>query len=706
MKTNYLLDFVVTLTAVVLLAVIPASCRQEGGGPLRKKVSKQDDKAKEIRLMVDEAEAYDDDRFFAFIDSLEQTGDIPAAEADYRRGERYNDHDQQRATLLYLQRAVATDELGDYHMRHYYQALIDIAAVQSNLDNLQECLAVSTKGYEIACRDTTAKGRDWANLFLQRIGSCQLKLRHDDEAAKTFNLVKEKSEALALEYPDSYEFLQNSVIIANNIISAYMNRQDYSNMPPWLNMMEQALERFAKAKHSEEKYDRFRSMLICNKAIILAMTGHKAEGEAAYQEYLTTKRAKSYYGIYDQAFYLECTRQWDKLLAVQLTIDSMEAGEGIPLSLDYLIGSPSTTFKAMLKTGRKEEALKKADEIVTLLDSARAYQNKNEASELAVIYETQQKEAQIARQEATLAQQKYTLARQKYITLAIVFAIILLAIVIFGLFRYRASKRLAVAHSQLQEAYGQLEETTTAKERIESELRIARSIQMSMVPSQFPDYEGLDMYAVMMPAREVGGDLYGYVMLDTRLYFCVGDVSGKGIPASLFMAQATRLFETLAKQSMMPAEICTRINDALSGDDNENGMFVTMFVGLVDLTTGHLSFCNAGHNPPVIGGTPSQGDFLQMESNAPIGLWPDLQYIGEEIDTIKGRPLLIYTDGVNEAENPQQQQFGDDRLLSILRDTHYDSSRQVIETLTAAVDKHRNGAEPNDDLTVMCIHIL
>ena len=706
MKTNYLLDFVVTLTAVVLLAVIPASCRQEGGGPLRKKVSKQDDKAKEIRLMVDEAEAYDDDRFFAFIDSLEQTGDIPAAEADYRRGERYNDHDQQRATLLYLQRAVATDELGDYHMRHYYQALIDIAAVQSNLDNLQECLAVSTKGYEIACRDTTAKGRDWANLFLQRIGSCQLKLRHDDEAAKTFNLVKEKSEALALEYPDSYEFLQNSVIIANNIISAYMNRQDYSNMPPWLNMMEQALERFAKAKHSEEKYDRFRSMLICNKAIILAMTGHKAEGEAAYQEYLTTKRAKSYYGIYDQAFYLECTRQWDKLLAVQLTIDSMEAGEGIPLSLDYLIGSPSTTFKAMLKTGRKEEALKKADEIVTLLDSARAYQNKNEASELAVIYETQQKEAQIARQEATLAQQKYTLARQKYITLAIVFAIILLAIVIFGLFRYRASKRLAVAHSQLQEAYGQLEETTTAKERIESELRIARGIQMSMVPSQFPDYEGLDMYAVMMPAREVGGDLYGYVMLDTRLYFCVGDVSGKGIPASLFMAQATRLFETLAKQGMMPAEICTRINDALSGDDNENGMFVTMFVGLVDLTTGHLSFCNAGHNPPVIGGTPSQGDFLQMESNAPIGLWPDLQYIGEEIDTIKGRPLLIYTDGVNEAENPQQQQFGDDRLLSILRDTHYDSSRQVIETLTAAVDKHRNGAEPNDDLTVMCIHIL
>ena len=261
----------------------------------------------------------------------------------------------------------------------------------------------------------------------------------------------------------------------------------------------------------------------------------------------------------------------------------------------------------------------------------------------------------------------------------------------YGYSRYRSAKHMA--------------KMKAIQERIEGELRIARDIQMSMVPSQFPDYDGLDMCALMAPAREVGGDLYGYVMLGDMLYFCVGDVSGKVVPASLFMAQATRLFRTLAAQQMMPAEICTRINDALSGDDNESGMFVTMFVGLIDLKTGHLDFCNAGHNPPVIGGTPSQGDFLQMESNAPIGLWPELQFIGEEIDTIKGRPLLIYTDGVNEAENSQQERFGDERLLSSLRDTRYSSSRQVIEALKTAVDIHRNGAEPNDDLTIMCIHV-
>jgi serine phosphatase RsbU (regulator of sigma subunit) len=264
---------------------------------------------------------------------------------------------------------------------------------------------------------------------------------------------------------------------------------------------------------------------------------------------------------------------------------------------------------------------------------------------------------------------------------------------------------LRKAHDELKVAYDQLEETTTVKERMESELRIARNIQMSMVPSTFPLYPGLDMYASMMPAREVGGDLYGYQLIDQKLYFVVGDVSGKGVPASLFMAQANRLFQTLAKQGMTPAEICTRINDALSGEDNEGNMFVTMFLGLLDLQTGHLSFCNAGHNPPILGDGQHGGDFIEMLPNAPIGILPGLEYQEEEIETIKGRPLFIYTDGLNEAENPAHEQFGDDRLLAFLRSCSYESAQQVIETIAKDVEHHRDGAEPNDDLTMMCLYI-
>ena len=340
--------------------------------------------------------------------------------------------------------------------------------------------------------------------------------------------------------------------------------------------------------------------------------------------------------------------------------------------------------KILSGLGKWKEAYSYLDQFHTLVDSLREGETLLQLNELNKRYELDEIKAQQERE-------KMESERRQMILVMVIVVIVLLAFVVFVIFRLQAARRLA--------------KLKTEQERIESELRIAREIQMSMVPHEFPHLDGLDMYASMAPAREVGGDLYGYVMADEQLYFCLGDVSGKGVPASLFMAQATRLFQTLAKQGMLPAEICTRMNDALSGKDNENGMFVTCFVGLIDLKSGHLSFCNAGHNPPVIGGSSSKGDFLEMESNAPLGLWPGLEYVGEEIDTIKGRPLFIYSDGLTEAENDQQQQFGNELLLSILRNTQFESSKQVIETLAAEVEKHRNGAEPNDDLSMMCIRV-
>ena len=130
-------------------------------------------------------------------------------------------------------------------------------------------------------------------------------------------------------------------------------------------------------------------------------------------------------------------------------------------------------------------------------------------------------------------------------------------------------------------------------------------------------------------------------------------------------------------------------------------MFVTFFLGLVDLATGHLSFCNAGHNPPLL-----DSEFMQMETNAPIGIFPDLQYVGEEMTDIRGHRLFVYTDGLNEAENQEQQQFGDDRLQDILRCYPNDTARQLIDRMTAEVECHRNGAEANDDLTMMCIRVI
>ena len=287
-----------------------------------------------------------------------------------------------------------------------------------------------------------------------------------------------------------------------------------------------------------------------------------------------------------------------------------------------------------------------------------------------------------------------------HILMVAIGAIALLVICFLSFYLYRrqlSARRLKHAYHQLAVAYDQLEETTTAKERIESELRIARDIQMSMVPQTFPERSDLDLYGLMSPAKEVGGDLFDFEIIDNQLYFCLGDVSGKGVPASLFMTQAIRLFRAMAKERRKPSDIATRLNNELS-ENNDNGMFVTMFIGVADLTTGHLYYCNAGHNPPLL-----DGEFINVESNAPIGLWPKLDFEGEELDNISGKLLFIYTDGLNEAENEAQEQYGDDQLQQMLQQMKSDTAKQVIDAFSQSVEAHRNGAAPNDDLTMLAI---
>lgn len=250
----------------------------------------------------------------------------------------------------------------------------------------------------------------------------------------------------------------------------------------------------------------------------------------------------------------------------------------------------------------------------------------------------------------------------------------------------------------------ELKQTTAQKASIENELKVASDIQMSMVPRIFPAFPNrpdIDLYASMTPAKEVGGDLYDFFVQDEHLYFCVGDVSGKGIPASLFMAVTRNLFRIVAQQGHTPEEIATQINLILS-HDNEQNMFVTMFIGCVDLKTGHLDYCNCGHNAPLI-----DGQFLKLQyTNCPIGILEEAEFHGESIDDVRGRQILIYTDGLNEAENPQKQLFGDERLQELMEKALSLNSEQVIDMLQEAVERHRNGAVPNDDLTLLCLKLI
>ena len=243
--------------------------------------------------------------------------------------------------------------------------------------------------------------------------------------------------------------------------------------------------------------------------------------------------------------------------------------------------------------------------------------------------------------------------------------------------------------------------------RIQGELQIARDIQMGMVPRAFPpfpDRGDIDLYASMTPAKEVGGDLYDYFIQNEKLYFCIGDVSGKGIPASLFMAIAKNLFRVVGRQGTQPSEIARQINETLS-DGNDQLMFVTMFIGTIDLRTGDLDFCNCGHNPPVI--LSREGPrFLDCKPNTSIGILPGYTFKGERIPAFKDTPIFLYTDGLNEAENPDHVQFGNDRLLSVLKEAPFTTAEELVKRVYQAVVGHVGTAEASDDLTMLSMEIM
>lgn len=245
----------------------------------------------------------------------------------------------------------------------------------------------------------------------------------------------------------------------------------------------------------------------------------------------------------------------------------------------------------------------------------------------------------------------------------------------------------------------ELKTTTAAKALMQSELNVARNIQMSMLPKTFPAFpnrKDIDLYATLTPAKAVGGDLYDFFIRDEKLFFCIGDVSGKGVPASLVMAVSRTLFRNIAGHTSEPHRIVETMNINIC-EGNDNCMFVTLFVGVLDLPTGHLCYCNAGHDAPFV-----QGTQTDCKSNLPIGVDPDLNYSDQELNMVPGSMLFLYTDGLTEAENASHKLFGKERVAAVVS-TFTGSPQQLVETMTDAVLQFAGETEQHDDLTLFAL---
>ncbi len=253
-----------------------------------------------------------------------------------------------------------------------------------------------------------------------------------------------------------------------------------------------------------------------------------------------------------------------------------------------------------------------------------------------------------------------------------------------------------------------LRTATAQKAAIENEMKVAHDIQMSMLPKTFPPYperSDLDIYGTLTPAKGVGGDLFDFYIRDEQLFFCIGDVSGKGIPASLYMAVTRSLFRNISQHVSKPAHIVNALNQAQS-EGNDTNMFVTLFVGVLDLKTGRLSYCNAGHDAPLLLG--NEVTILPCECNLPIGVIADFTFEQQEITLERPTTIFLFTDGLNEAENIDHAQFGDERIKNIAESLVADGQpepTQVIRHMTDAVHTFVGIAEQSDDLTMLAIEI-
>lgn len=246
-------------------------------------------------------------------------------------------------------------------------------------------------------------------------------------------------------------------------------------------------------------------------------------------------------------------------------------------------------------------------------------------------------------------------------------------------------------------------------QRMEGELEVAQTIQKAMLPKVFPpffDRRDLNIYGIVDPAKEIGGDLYDFYVRHNKLFFCVGDVSGKGVPAALVMATTRSLFRSITAHEEEPDAIVRKMNRALC-DQNEQNMFLTLFLGVLDCRTGELAYCNAGHNAPVYVPFGHESRAIDVVANLPMGIEPEFEFRAQKMQMAKNDLFFLYTDGLNEAENKRHEQYGEERMMKHLekcRTLIADlSPRRVVEEMQVDVARFVDGAQQSDDLTMLAI---
>ena len=647
------------------------------------------------------SKAKDNERVLSLADSLEKAGKISKGESYYWQGHaHYQMGQREQAKSLWQEAIKVTENSTDANDLVYYAKSASYLTSQlcryaEYAAALYTALPVINRLEKIEC-DTTC---DYTNLLVFA-GCCKAYFDKKDSTATDMLERAYRLHTDRIRQNASKKAYRDAMVGIINIAYIWNYVKGYEEGLTWTERMGDLMKEYKTLFADDENYiDKQWARYLIFYATSLEGMGRHDEAERAYGEYLQTRFSNTREGWTDANDYLTVANRWEEAADNYSSILEYLQKDLSVYSLDNIQRYLLKKYRSHQMLDQEELANMTARQICEVLDSAITNNRHLDASELQSIHE---RDMEIVKAEASSA-------RQRQIYTGLVVAILIIAFTIYTVFRHRANLKLRKAHEELKVAYDQLEETTAQKAAIESDLRIASGIQMGMLPEKFPtraERDDVQLYASLTPAKEVGGDLFDFYFRDEKLFFCIGDVSGKGVPASLFMAVTRSTFRTISAHESMPDRIVTIMNKTIA-DMNKNHMFVTLFVGVLDLPTGRLRYCNAGHDAPLLVGA-GIGE-LPCDSNIPVGFMPTWKYSLQEAQIFTGTTIFLFTDGLTEAMDADNAQFQMERINDVASRAlanQQQEPHQLIDQMTDAVHQFVGDAEQSDDLTMMAIQYI
>ena len=627
------------------------------------------------------------------VDSLEVNGNITPTKACYWRGYACDKMKRQRLAEYYWRASLdaAKESTDGDEMMYYAKSASRLANMLSVRGDYEEGLTIAipaaNKLESLECDSTS----DYLNILIY-IGCCQEGMGTTDGNADGFNKAYQR-------HMNNIETFHNDVVYKDgitgliNITYDYIYAKKWQEALLWTARFGQVLSEYEQRPDADAEYiDRQLARHDIYQAIALEGLKKTEEAAKAYEKFLTTKFSNTPKGRIDANDYLTAAHRWDEAAENYNSLDDMIGETPKNYSLDNIDNFVLKKYRTNLLAGRRDSAMKIAMDISNSLGQAIAKSRKIEKEEQAVIIKDVAK--------ITELQAKKNRKYQIFIIVGFIFLV--LCMTAFVVVRHRMAKRMEAEYDDLKYDYDRLESDTIVKEREASEIRIAQNIQKVIAPSQMPKHKFFDIWSSTTVGLMEGGGVLDYTMRNGKLFFCVGEATVEGIKASLLTTVVKAQFRTAVAFEEKPDHIVESINNAIA-KEGEKGLAVRLFVGVLDISSGELFFCNANHDAPLL--VSNELHHLPVEHNIAIGEKPNYKYEAQEILMLPGTMIFLNTDGLIKVKNAEHRIFNEKRMLGCaLQAMKLDPRpKPFIDNMLDAVNRFAGDYEQRDDIAMLAI---